>query len=595
MNLFGSGGKLNPVLICSGVILIVIGLALAPPRPRPPAGCSGSKTFSPILPPKPLAWSFVSQGYNLDQARVRVVTFNRQNTCRLIASLYSAGKPERLIAQAEASGQSAGDWQYLTFKFNSKTSLKGQKYKIVVASPNASVNNCLAVTTCPRGEHYWGDETRPGQPDIYFGYAGRLPQWRWLVVIGVIALAGGLLRQQRFFNALNLKLIALAGALQGISWLWVPPNRAPIYYGWNYYQTSLANGLHPRAVLGSIADLAQLSQTEYVLLIQGLVLIWLFLILKLLAGQWLTRSGGPISWTRLALIGLFFSFNQVVFWTSFFSGYTDVWSHVFILAALISLGVDQAPPKRAGLIKAWLWAGLALMNHEAAIFGLLIVALWVWLRRGWARAAAFFLPCLAFLVVYLAAIPAENIPAQRQAGAYLTNLGQIWQFVTAESGNLVGIFSACGFLWLLLIALIPGLIRSRTDRLRTAAWAAATWFTAAAPLAVAYDSSRVLSGFWLVGLIFMLQVDLPVWLDGSPIRRRAIVALAAAQLVWPPLGFFAQDVVPLNYYAQRIVGRLTAGSPNASFTALGGLIYFREHPSGQRYYQSTPAPKGVFR
>lgn len=587
--------KPNLLLICSGVVLVLIGLVLAPPQPRPPAGCSGSRAFSPILPAKPLAWSFVSRGFNLDKVRVRVVTFSRRNTCRLIASIFPAGEGNQPIARAEAAAQTASDWQYLTFIFNCNTTLKGHKYRIVITSPDASVTNCLAVTTCPQGEHWWGDQAKPGRPDLYFGYAGRLVHWRWFLVVGAIALAGGLLWRRRFFTALNLKLVTLAGVLQGVSWLWVPLNRAPIYYGWNYYQTSLTTGLRPRAVLGTIAELAHLGQTEYVLLIQGLVLVWLFLILKLLAGQWLHRAGGRISWGWLALVGLFFSFNQVVFWTNFFSGYTDVWSHVFVLAAMLSLGIGSPTQNRTGLVKAWIWAGLALMNHEAAVFSLIIVALWLWFRWGWARAVAFLGPCLIFLAGYLAAIPVENIPAQRQAGAYLTNLGQVWRFVTTESGNLAGVFSACGFLWPLLVALTLHLVWSRTDRPRTGAWAAATWLIAAAPLAVAYDSSRVLAGFWLVGLVLMLQVDLPVWLAGSKIRRWLVAALAVAQLAWPPLGFLAQDVVPLNHYAQRVVARLTAGSPNNSFTALGGLVYFREHPSTRRYYQPDPGPNGVFR
>ncbi len=602
------GRRWSPALLGLGLALVAAAWALKPPPPKPPLNLSPCReVLHPVLAGPPLSFTFEAQGNGLEAVEVVMVTYLRTNPSRLTLSLYRLAEGlswprdrarARLTARQSIPAAEVADWGVHVFKFPKQRWSAGRLFAVEISSPDADVSTCLGLVGCREGHHFVGQDRRPGQPLFRARWSGVFGPWKTALALGFILSLAALFWWRRRPTRLDLALLLLAGGLVWGALWWVPLNQELIGYGWHYYRVSLFDSFQPRTLLGTVCRTFMLSELEYLATLQFFQFIWLFLLLKGLVKTDPRPAARGLWWLGLVALSVLFAFNQVVFCTNFFAGYNDVVTYALLLMAFWMI---KAPlfslPRTAAAAGLSL---LAVLNHEASILGVSVLAAWTWHRFGFKRAAAYWAAVFAgWLPLVVHAFNHRVIPVD-SGSIYISYLLHPLKTLAHTSGGLLGLFYAGGMLWFALAA-VTGLFLSRARRQgpgalrRALVFAAVGWLVPLSQLLVASDTSRILARIWLPAFLLMREVDLIGLLSRRRLALAAFCGLAALQLALPPMANWAQRFIPLNYYSQAALSAVLKGQPQNSFLAWGGLIRLKEHTAMKKYYQKGLLPPQLIR
>lgn len=383
--------------------------------------------------------------------------------------------------------------------------------------------------------------------------------------------------------ARHLAAPALALGLLLLATLWVPVSLDLALAGRDYFEADLFREWGRRALMGTIAARLGLDAAGFVGLLVAAGAGWA---MALVAALWREAAPGRGRLPAVAALSVPFVFNGIVYLGNALGGFVDAAAALAILGALY--GLDRSAARPIALLGAALGVVLAVGIHEKSLFDAAILALWAAWAHG-VRSGACLAGAAALALSVLVALEPASAETSRQylgelsAAHYLTNLAALGT-VLSLSLNLPGVLLGGGVLWPLYVGAALRFVRlgdAPRDRRLRGALALAMALLCLTPLATAYDTSRLVGLIWLPTLLVLRASGLVRAASEQPRLTRLLAALAAFQLLLPPLHVFAQRALPLNCYASRVLAAVAVpegveGPPEAlSLRDIGGAVALR--------------------
>ena len=331
---------------------------------------------------------------------------------------------------------------------------------------------------------------------------------------------------------------------------------------YDYYSTDMRLTFMPRALMGTIAHLFELSPLGFAMLLQLFKLCWLTLLC-------FTFREAFKSWFLVIVLAVLFAFSANFFTANADSAMVDVAANFWLLLALLLLvRSGRRKPPAAQFALAILPVCLALLTHEEMLFPIALLCAWVLLRYRW-EGIVFAIPVLQLTIVYLWLVwklTAKGYVAilQEQGLAFFIN----------EGFSLAGVFSAAGTLWIIYFLLGYLIFLRTTDTLRRVEqgflWLAGI-AAAFAPLMIAHDTQRMV---WLIWVpLYVLIMDRGgemAALFRTSFSRMLLVLAVIVHLMIPPIFIYQQRGMPLNCYAAEVMPYISSQF-DANWLVLGRL------------------------
>jgi hypothetical protein len=348
-------------------------------------------------------------------------------------------------------------------------------------------------------------------------------------------------------------LAAVALGVLLLATLWVPITPVLSFTASNvYYHANLLNAFEPRALWGTVANVLGLSPLGYIVLIQVFHIAFAVLLVCGLAVP--VRDGSP-PLAAVAMGGFLFLFNTPVFLSNVMAGVVDIPTFTLTLGATLILFGRDRPLMAVRLNTAAGLMALAVLGHEKSIFDATILVAWLLWKQGWRRAAAYFTPVVVFYALFLLLNRNSKNAFNWTPTMYLEQLTQVWDYLTTNSLNIYGIFMGAGMLWVVLILVAIRFCRQGREagsvELRNrAVLLVAIIGLCFAPLAVAWDTNRMVSLIWLPTFLLVRETE---WLQALGREAKGLlllVVLCGLHVFVPPSFAFKMGAVPVNCYAE---------------------------------------------
>jgi hypothetical protein len=353
----------------------------------------------------------------------------------------------------------------------------------------------------------------------------------------------------------KLGLAALAAAILLAAALWVPINPGLTLTNPAYYKADLFRAFEPRALWGTVAGVLGLSPVGFIVLIHIFHAIFAGLLLWGLARP-IHADEKPPSLLAVGLMGFLFLFNTPILISNIASGLVDIPTFTLTLTAALILFWRDETPSLAALGLSALVGMLSILGHEKSIFDVTILAAWLLWRHGWKRAAAWYGSVVLFYVLFISANANAKNAHNWTPTDYFNVLGDLGTYLLTNSFNIYGILLAAGFLWVVFFVAATRFWRegrekgARQGQFRLLL-VAALFGLCLAPLALAWDTGRMVSLIWLPTFLLVRETGL---LSGGSVQQifkpGVLALLCLLQVAVPPAFALKMGAVPINCYGQ---------------------------------------------
>jgi hypothetical protein len=368
----------------------------------------------------------------------------------------------------------------------------------------------------------------------------------------------------------KLGLVALAAAILLAAALWVPINPQLTLTNPAYYKADLFRAFEPRALWGTVSAVLGLSPVGFIVLIHIFHAIFAGLLLWGLARP-LRAGHEPPSLLAVGLMGFLFLFNTPILISNVASGLVDIPTFTLTLtAALILFWRDEVPGPAALAVSA-LVGMLSILGHEKSIFDVTILAAWLFWRHGWKRAAAWYGSVVLFYVLFISANANAKNAHNWTPTDYFKVLGDLGNYLLTNSFNIYGILLAAGLLWVVFVVAAKGFwqqgreIGPRQGQLRLLL-VLVLFGLCLAPLALAWDTGRMVSLIWLPTFLLVRETGLLSGAGAQQAFKPAVLAvLCLLQVALPPAFALKMGAVPINCYGQAfylMIAKVFQPDPN---------------------------------
>lgn len=353
-----------------------------------------------------------------------------------------------------------------------------------------------------------------------------------------------------------LGLVALAAVLLLAATFWVPVNPQLMLTNPTYYHADLLQKIEPRALMGTVAGLLGLSQGGFIILIQVCHLLWAGLLLWGLSRP-LPGQGTPPLWT-VGLLGFLFVFNTPVFLSNVNSGLVDIPIFTLSLIAVLVLTDGDDAPSPLRLAVGALVMMLAVVGHEKSIFDATLIGAWMLWKAGWRRAGAYYLPVAIFYVLFIAANADAKNAHNWTPADYIKVIPNIWNYLFTNSFNIWGILLAGGFLWVVMAWAATRFVRhggqtgGQAESLRRGALVLTLLGLSLGPIAVAWDTNRLVAVMWIPTFLLVRETGLAAALSVERRLLAASVVMAVLHIFVPPAFALRMGALPINCYSQSV-------------------------------------------
>lgn len=193
---------LKPGLIAlAGLVLIIAGYLVqpgwvpAPVREQAPDCRPKLKDLSPILPDRPVSFTFTAVGDGLRGLDLVLATYARVNSTELVVSVFRLAPGQtwpkdknksELISRTEFTTRTLVDWGRRAVVWPPIKRSHGVRFAVELSAPGAVPKDCVAaVGQLGRGTYFVGTEVRVGLPACEPIYQPR--PYPWLARLGWLA------------------------------------------------------------------------------------------------------------------------------------------------------------------------------------------------------------------------------------------------------------------------------------------------------------------------------------------------------------------------------------------------------------------------
>lgn len=142
------------------------------------------------------------------------------------------------------------------------------------------------------------------------------------------------------------------------------------------------------------------------------------------------------------------------------------------------------------------------------------------------------------------------------SGSYLLLAAQFRSFLEENSFNVAGILFGGGLLWVLYAGLglrFIGGARGLSQSVLRLALVIEMAILCLAPLAIAWDTNRLVAILWLPTLLLLTELDIAASVAWTPVAAGALVTASLLQALVPPVLIYQHRAVALNCYASTVV------------------------------------------